>query len=313
MTTKKKTNGNGTKKPPNGQEVARVEPEPKNEGALVGFESGDTSLVETEVGAAAAVAREEVEVKAAIFMARRNPRDEAAAYTKLMRATKRPTFAEGARYLFQRGGRNIEGPSVKMSREMARCWGNIRYGVRVISLDADYVHIKGWAFDAETNAYVESEDKFERLIYRKRGGWVRPDERDLRELVNKRGAICVRNSILQIMPPDIVDDMMREVKETMRKAAQGEIEQDREAAIRRMAVAFNDYGVTTEMLREHVGHDLETVTADELTELRGIYTSIRDGQAQVDEFFARARQQTNGAAELDQAAKGGGSSELPLE
>ena len=256
------------------------------EARLAGFEpAGETSIVGREAGAASLVAREELEVKAAVYLARQYPRDEAAAFTKLMRACRRPRFAQEARYQFKRGNSIVSGPSVDLAREIARCWGNIRYGLRIVSVDAETVHIRGYAYDLETNAYVEHEDKFAKLIYRKQGGWVVPDERELRELINRRGAILVRNAILQVVPSDVVDAAEEEVKRTMVKAAKGEIEQDREAAIRSVAVAFSEFGVTTDMLADYLGHPLDAITPDELADLRAIYKSIRDGNSRVAEHF----------------------------
>lgn len=265
--------------------------------AMMGFEGQSAgSLVQHEAGVAGVVAREEAEIKAAIILARQFPRDEAKAFTKIMNSASRPGFAEGALYSFPRGGTTIEGPSVKMAREMARCWGNIRFGMRIVSLDEKMVHVKGWALDVETNALAEHEDKFERLIQRKRNGttqWVKPDERDLRELVGRRGAMCVRNALLQLMPPDVIDEVIRQSKATQKKAAAGEIEMDRETAIRHTVRAFSRFGVDTEMLEKYLGHSLHTVTADELAELRAIGASIRDGQSTVEDYFGAAAARTS--------------------
>jgi len=74
----------------------------------------------------------------------------------------------------------------------------------VVSLTDEHVHIRGFAIDLETNASTEYEDQFKRLVQRKgRDGethWVQPDERDLRELIGRRGAILVRNAILSYTP-----------------------------------------------------------------------------------------------------------------
>jgi hypothetical protein len=292
--TDKKKNGNGEQAASNGNQQT----------GIAGFDAGQTSMTEHEAGAVAAVAREEAELKGAIVSARHFPRNEADAFAKLTRSAQRPSFARGARYLFPRGGRDIEGPSVKLAREAARCWGNIRYGVRLVSLDDKFVHVKGWALDLETNAHVEMEDKFERLIFRKKTGWTKPDERDLRELINKRGAICVRNAILQIIPPDIIDEMMVTVRKTIVDAAKDIIKEDKDAAVRTIVVAFDAFGVKTGMIETYLGHNLETITPEELTDLRAVYTAINDGQAKVADYFKNGGRETSEAAsELDAAAQ----------
>ena len=49
----------------------------------------------------------------------------------------------------------------------------------------------------------------------RRTEWTVPDERDLRELTNRRGAICVRNAILALVPPDLVEDAMATADQTL--------------------------------------------------------------------------------------------------
>lgn len=256
-----------------------------------------------QTGTLAAIQREKTEIESAIIVAKRFPRDEAAAYTRIMRSCDRAGFAEGARYAFPRGGATVTGPSVQMARELARCWGNIRYGLRIVDVTDDQVHIRGYALDLETNNYVEVEDRFAKLVQRKRGGrteWVSPDERDLRELVNRRGAICVRNALLQLLPPDVVEDAVRAAEATIRKAASGELKQDRQAAIRRLALAFDGLGVTTEMLTDHLGHELDLITEEELADLRGVYASIRDGNTKRSDHFDFAPRRDHAGSEVDE-------------
>ena len=56
------------------------------ETGMGGFDGAGNAVVRHEGATAGVVAREESEIKASILMARTLPRDEAAAYTKLMRS-----------------------------------------------------------------------------------------------------------------------------------------------------------------------------------------------------------------------------------
>ena len=155
-----------------------------------------------QAGELAAVAREQNEIQSAIVSAKKFPRNEQAAFVKALNSFRRQSMAEAATYSFPRGGKTVEGPSVDCARELARVWGNIRYGLRVVSQDENRLHIRAYALDLETNTYVEAEDEFSKLIQRKdklsgATRWVTPDERDLRELMNRRGAIAIRNCLLQ--------------------------------------------------------------------------------------------------------------------
>ena len=264
----------------------------KANGSMQGFQNSAANVGELAVhgGTASAVAREESEVKAAMVLSRTNPRNENAAYVAIMNACKRPTFEASAMYAFPRGGSQITGPSVALAREMARLWGNIRYGCRVVTEDDTTCHIKGYAYDLETNAYVESEDKFRKLIQRKdkRDGvtkWVPPDERDMRELMNRRAAFLVRNCILQLMPPDFVEDAMDRVQATKTADASGQLKEDRAGTIKRMLMAFDEVHVSPEMIAEYLGHAIDDVTDREVADLKAIYKSLRDGNSQREEYF----------------------------
>lgn len=260
-----------------------------------------TALVEAQMQEASisTIARDEGELKAGVVMAKKFPRNELLSYNRLLKSCERPSLAGAATYCFPRGGQNIEGPSVDLAREAARCWGNIRYGLRIIAETEDQVHIQGVAFDLETNNLVSAEDKFKKLVQRKGQGWIKPDERDLRELINRRGAICVRNALLQLLPPDVIDDAVAKAKETMTKAAKGEIKQDPKKAISSLISAFGQLGVTAEMVAKYLEHDLEIITEKEMVELRGIWKSINDGNSRRDEYFEIAKPTTAATGSID--------------
>lgn len=272
------------------KELAKVEPS-QSGAALAGYEHGALDLQTDNVGALSAIAREQSEIQAAVILARRFPRDEADAYDHVMASCQRPAFAAKPTCVwdFPRGGKKLSGPGVALAREMARHWGHIQYAIRIVSQDEDTVHIAGFAYDCQTNTRVTMEDSFKKLIYRKKDGWIMPDERDLRELINRRGAICVRNAILQVLPPDLTEDAVDKVRETRRKAAKGDIGQKWDQAKRALTVAFREHGVTTEMLEKHLGHNLDEMKPDELVELRGIYGSLADGNTKPRDHFEDAR------------------------
>lgn len=234
----------------------------------------------TEIQTTRAAALAQHEIQSAIAVAKRFPRNEDAAFGSLMRMCKRSTFAEQAEYRFPRGGSQITGPSVHLARAAAQAWGNMQHGVDVIS-DAPAVRtIRAWAWDVESNLRVSADDTFAKLIYRKAKGWVEPDERDLRELTNRRGAILVRNCILQIIPSDLVEDAVSEARKTQAAGAAADPDGQRKAVI----TSFDEIGVSVEMLEQYLGHTLASCAPDEIVNLRGIYKSIRDGNSKWSEY-----------------------------
>ena len=250
-----------------------------------------------ELATAGAAASAQHEIQSAIIIAKRMPRNETQCWQKLMTASSRPTFAENAEYRFPRGKKEdgtpnyVTGPSVNLAREAARIWGNIRFGLSMIRDDEESRLIRGWAWDVETNTKVEVEDDFQKLIQRKQKGqtvWVVPDERDLRELTNRRGAILVRNAILQVLPQDLIEDAMYRCAQTKEKDAQ----EDPDKAQKRLLVDFATLRITVEMLEKKLGHPFAQSSPKELAELRGICTSILDGNTSWAEYAKEHEEKT---------------------
>lgn len=236
----------------------------------------------TELAPTAAAAEKQFEIQSAIIIAKRFPRSEEAAFQKLMKACQRTSFAEDAEYSFPRGDSRVNGPSVQLAREAARVWTNIRYGLTILRDDAQSRQIQGWAWDVETNTKVTAEDDFQKLIYRKGKGWISPDERDLRELTNRRGAILVRNSILQVLPKDYIEDAQEMCRQTLRSSAT----KDPDEAKKKIILAFSALNVTPEMLEGYLKHPLAQCSPAELVDLRGIYKSIADGNSTWSEYVS---------------------------
>jgi DNA-binding transcriptional MerR regulator len=228
-----------------------------------------------ELAPTAAAAAKQADIQSAIVVAKRFPRDEDAAFEKLMKACKRTSFAEDAEYVFPRGGQSVRGPSVNLAREAARVWGNIQYGLTITRDDPGSRQIQGWAWDVETNTRITAEDDFRKLIYRKKDGWVEPDERDLRELTNRRGAILIRNCILQLLPKDLIEDAVARTHETLKSKAA----EDPEGSRKRIIESFSSIGVSAEMLKTYLGHPIAQSSPAEIANLRPIFQSIRDGNS----------------------------------
>lgn len=245
-------------------------PKVKEENALTTREESTEELAPTAHAAAV-----QAEVQAAIIIAKKFPRKEDAAYEKLMKACLRTTFADDAIYSYPRGGTDIEGPSVHLAREAGRVWGNLEYGFVIVRDDEVERHIRGWAWDKETNVRNFSEASFKKMIYRKGKGNIIPDEREMRELTNKHGAILERNAILKTIPKDFIEDAMTQCRETLDQQAA----QDPDGARKRLILAFSALGITPEMLERKLSHPLVQSTAKEIADLRKIYTSIKDGNS----------------------------------
>jgi len=239
------------------------------------------------------VATAQQEIQAAVIVAKKFPRDHDVFFEKLTKACQRKTLADIATYKFPVGGKLIKGQSVNLARVAAQLWGNIRWGIEILRNNEDYIAIKGWAWDMESNNKAAYEGDFRKLIYRKKGGWKKPDERELRMLVSKEGQILVRNSLLHIMPTDMLEDAVAVCEKTLKQSMK-----DPDGEKKRLILEFQKFGVTVKTLKEHIGY--ESWGPDELVELGQILNALKDGVAKVSDFFGDKKEsngQTTGNVE----------------
>ena len=259
------------------------------------MEITEISQNELEVTSVALASREQHEIQSAVVSAKKFPRNENNVFVKVAQAFSRATMAQSAVYSFPRQGGQVTGASVDTARELARLWGNLRYGMRIVQADEERVRIRAYCLDLETNAYVEAEDDFAKKIMRKdkRTGevrWVIPDERDARELVNRRGAIIIRNCILQMLPSSLIEEALATAKKAQQSNAKNDIATSREGVVKEMVLAFNRVGVSVTALESRIGRSLDLITAEELAELRQVHKSIKDGILERDEAFPDLKQ-----------------------
>jgi hypothetical protein len=239
------------------------------------------------------------EVRGAMMMAKEFPRDYMTCWDNLQKACQRESLAKKGDYSYKRGGSPIEGPSIYLARVAAQNWGNIRFGFDVLEVGEEQVSLVGWAWDMETNTKATSPATFNVLIQRKVSGttkWVKPDERNLRELVNKHGAIAQRNAIFQILPHDYVDD----ARDRCRKTLKAKIK-DAKSEQKRLVLGFSDYGVTPVVLNGYVGTD--NWTKDDIVSMQGVLDALKDGKGKREDFFtpqtAEPKPRATGAADPD--------------
>lgn len=232
------------------------------------------------------------EIQAAILLSKKFPRDEGQAQKNLLGICDLTIFAEGAYYSFPRGRKLdeatgqwkqniVSGPSIRMAREAARIYGNFRYGFVITHEDDDGRQIVAYAWDVEKNNRTTSSDYFKKLIQRRVGTGsdattipVTPDERELRELTNRRASILMRNCILSLMPSYFVDNAVLICKKTV---AGGGEKSDLLERIEKMKTAFAQLGVSILQIESYVRKPLLEFSAEDLGELRGIYESLVEG------------------------------------
>jgi hypothetical protein len=311
----------------------------KNNNQIVKAESGElvTTSAFGELQTAHSQAMAVAEIQSVITIAKQFKRNEDECFQDLMRTCKRFAFADLCEYKFPRGWKMndetgaweknyVSGKSVYLAREAARLWTNVRYGVDVTNDMPAERKLRAWAWDIEKNNYVSQDVVFEKVIQRKKKNsneteWVVPDQRDLRELTNKMGAMAVRNCILQILPVDYTDLALEQAQATVAAKAKESPDEFRQKII----MGFDEINVTVGMLEELLGHPLAQCSPSELSELRSIWKSIYDGNSVWSDYLREAAQAeqpktvaVNGTADksdakLDAFTKSNGNPQQPVQ
>lgn len=230
------------------------------------------------------VAREESramhEVQAAFVIAKKFPRNESECFSKIVKACERPFLADMALYAYPKGGKNVQGPSIRLAEMLVQYWGNCDAGIREISQSNGVSVAEAYAIDLETNTRVTKVFHVPHQIGTKQGIKKLTDPRDIYELVANQGARRMRACILAIIPGDIVDAAVVKCKHTM--VHKGEPLADK---LRKLSLAFEEIGVKVSHIEKKLGHSFDITTAEEVADLRIIYKSIKDGMATRTDFF----------------------------
>lgn len=237
------------------------------------------------------------EAQGKLVIAKRFPRDEVAAYAKAMEACQRPTMAEKAFYSFPRGGQTVEGPTIRFAEELARCWGNIDYGIKELSQDDWKSEMQAYAWDLETNA--QSVQNFTNPHQREQGKKMvtLTSQRDIYENNANMATRRLRARILAILPAWFVEDAIAECKRTIA----GHNDTPLIDRVKKMVVQFAKLGVTQEQIERRLKRKIDTMTADDFTEYVGIYNAIKGGESKIAEWFTAEPE----ATELTAALKSG--------
>ena len=224
------------------------------------------------------------EAQGKLVIAKRFPRNEVEAYAKAMEACQRPTMAAQAFYSFPRGGQTVEGPTIRFAEELARCWGNIDYGIKELSQDDGKSEMQAYAWDLETNA--QSVQNFTNPHQREQGKKMvkLTSQRDIYENNANMATRRLRSRILAILPSWFVEDAIEECKKTLA----GRNDTPLIDRVKKMVVAFAKLGVTQEQIERRLKKKIDTMNADDFVEYTGIFNAIKQGESKIADWFESA-------------------------
>jgi hypothetical protein len=200
-------------------------------------------------------------------------------------ATLDEDTAGSCMYALPRGGKSLDGPSVRLAEIVASAWHNLRVGARVVEEGDKFLTAQGFCHDLETNVSVAMEVR--RRITNKNGARFNDDM--IVVTGNAAASIAFRNAVFKIVPKAYWLPVYQAAKATA-IGTQETLGKRRAAAIE----FVKKMGVSLEQVLSLLGRkSVEDVDLEDLATLRGIITAVKDGNVSLEEaFFAKTDKQT---------------------
>lgn len=221
------------------------------------------------------------EAQGKLIIAKNFPRNEYEAYAKAIEACKRRSLAEKAIYSYPRSGSTISGPSIRLAEELARCWGNIDFGIKELSQKDGESEMQAYCWDMETNTMSSQTFVVAHVRDTKNGRKKLTEQRDIYENNANMAGRRLRARILAVLPPDLVEQAVTECRKTLA----GNNDTPITDRIKKMVVAFEKFGIKVETIEKRLDRKIDTMTADDISEYIGIYNSLKDGSSSVSDWF----------------------------
>ena len=221
------------------------------------------------------------EAQGKLIIAKNFPRNEYEAYAKAIEACKRKSLAEKAIYSYPRGKETITGPSIRLAEELARCWGNIDFGIKELSQKEGESEMQAYCWDMETNTMSSQTFVVAHVRDTKYGAKKLTEQRDIYENNANMAGRRLRARILAVLPPDLVEKAVLECRKTL----SGNNDTPISDRIKGMVIAFEKCGIKVDTIEKRLGRKIDSMTNEDITEYVGIYNSLKDGNTSVSEWF----------------------------
>ena len=228
--------------------------------------------------------QERAQVDVQISTARRFPRTLSKVKADMLSfATLDEETAQSCFYTLPRGGKVIQGPSIRMAEIAISCYGNVRVATRVVGTvtngENPHVTVQAAMHDLERNVAVQIE-KRRRIVGKKsKGGKI--DEDDINLAVNACSAIAFRDAAFKVIPQALI----KPVYEQAKKVAVGDVSS---VVVKRTKIVdkLKQMGATEERILARVdAAKVEDVGLDKLEVLIGLGTALKDGETSLEEAF----------------------------
>ena len=242
-----------------------------------------------------AVAMHTAEVESAVDIANRFPRNLTDFVENLRAlATKNQPVAQSMFYRLKRGGKTIQGESIRFAELLRLTYKNIRVSCDIIDETTTEVTARCIGHDMQANIWESS--VVSRNIVGKHG---RYNQDMIQQTKNAAISIVKRNVIVSLIPKALWIDVYTAAENVAAGTAKGFV-QARDA----MLQCFAEMDVSTDLVLGYLGkNSIEALTRSDLMDMAGIKTAIDEHQTTVDQAF-RAEPRAKLQAEADTLTSG---------
>lgn len=245
---------------------------------------------EMTAGSNAVLQMEKAQIDTQIATAKRYPRNlQRVKKNMVAMATMDEDTAKSCFFVLPRGGRSIQGESVRLAEIALSNYGNIKAGTRVIDVQDTgknpHVVVQAVTLDLENNVAITIEKR--RRITKKRNKDA-PDEDDINLAVNACSAIAFRDAVFKVIPKALIKPVYDAAVE-MATGGQKPIESRIAGALDQ----FAQMGVFEDRILAAIGKETkEELVQDDLVTLIGFFTAIRDKETTIEACFPKVEADT---------------------
>ena len=192
-------------------------------------------------------------------------------------ATFDRTIAKKCFWKLPRGGKDLDGPSIRLAEIIAAAYGNLRCAARIIEIAETYVVAQGVCLDVEKNSVFSTEVRTR--ITDKEGRRYNDDM-----IIVTSNAACskaVRNAIFRVVPLALVEPVSIAAK-ACAAGNRDTIVEDRKNAVS----AWASKGISEKQLcAKFNAAGIEDLGPAELSDLLGYWNALEDKETTLDEIF----------------------------
>jgi hypothetical protein len=235
----------------------------------------DDELIEiSDSSALEALNRSEIDIQ--ISTAKRYPRSIKNFKQQAMEmATLDEDTAGSMYYTVPRAGKKITGPSIRMAEVVGSCFGNLRYGARVVEVGDKFLAAQGACHDLEKNIAINYEVR--RRITNSKG--ERFSEDMIQTTGNAACSIALREAIFRVVPRSLFMAIYEAARATSLGKAQSMSERRQNAL-----EWYRRHGATEKEVFAFLGRNgIDEMDTEDCLTLRGLMNAIKDGEITIEE------------------------------